>query len=86
MSYSNVKEISEKMKALVDDYWKLGITETEFTKEISIVFSNTDNRGLVMRGYDFKPSFVRVLGKNRIEEIKKALIKIDKDLYGGLLG
>lgn len=48
-------------------------------------FSNTDNRGLIMRGFTFKAGFERILGKKRLEEVKKALIKVDKDLYSGLL-
>ncbi len=37
-----------------------------------------------MRGPNFKAGFERKLGKKRIEEIKKILIKINKELYKGL--
>ncbi len=85
MSFQTMNEAAEKLKSLVDDYWKLKVSEKEFIHEISDVFSNTDNRGLIMRGFSFKAGFERILGKKRLEEVKKALIKVDKDLYSGLL-
>ena len=81
MSFQTMNEAAEKLKSLVDDYWKLKVSEKEFIHEISDVFSNTDNRGLIT----FKAVFERILGKKRLEEVKKALIKVDKDLYSGLL-
>ena len=51
---------------------------------VASIFSDTLNRGLVMRGPNFKAGFERKLGKKRIEEIKKILIKINKELYKGL--
>lgn len=85
MSFQTMNEAAEKLKSLVDDYWKLKVSEKEFIHEISDVFSNTDNRGLIMCGFTFKAGFERILGKKRLEEVKKALIKVDKDLYSGLL-
>lgn len=85
MPYKNMNDITERIKCLIDNYWKLEITEKKFTSEISNIFSDTSNRGLVMRGLTFKASFERVLGKKRIDELKKTLVKIDRDLYSGLL-
>ena len=85
MSFQTMNEAAEKLKSLVDDYWKLKVSEKEFIHEISDVFSNNDNRVLIMRGFSFKAGFERILGKKRLEEVKKALIKVDKDLYSGLL-
>ena len=85
MSFQTMNEVAEVMKTLVDDYWKLKVSEKDFIHEISVAFSNTDNRGLIMRGFSFKAGFERILGKKRLEEVKKALVKIDKDLYAGLI-
>lgn len=57
MSFQTMNEAAEKLKSLVDDYWKLKVSEKEFIHEISDVFSNTDNRGLIMRGFTFKAGF-----------------------------
>ena len=85
MTYQTINQISEKLKQLVDDYWKLELSEEQLKSELSQIFSDTANRGLVMRGPRFKAGFERKLGKKRIEEIKKNLIKIDKELYRGLI-
>lgn len=85
MTYQTINQISEKLKQLVDDYWKLELSEEQLKNELSQIFSDTANRGLVMRGPSFKAGFERKLGKKRIEEIKKILIKIDKELYRGLI-
>lgn len=85
MSFQTMNEVAETLKTLIDDYWKLKITENDFVIRISEIFVNSDNRGLIMRGFSFKAGFERVLGKKRIEVVKKVLIKVDKDLYSGLL-
>lgn len=85
MSYKTMAEISDVLKKLVDDYWKLEVTEKQLIHEISNIFSDTTNRGLVMRGLNFKAGFERKLGKKRINEIVNALIKIDSELYKGLI-
>lgn len=85
MSYQTVIEISEILKELVDKYWKLELTEDQLLKEVSYIFSDATNRGLIMRGPNFKAGFERKMGKKRIEEIKNVLIKIDKDLYKGFI-
>lgn len=85
MTYQTINQISEKLKQLIDDYWKLELSEEQLKNELSQIFSDTTNRGLVMRGPSFKAGFERKLGKKRIEEIKKLLIKIDKELYKGLI-
>lgn len=86
MSFQTMSEIAEKIKKLVDDYWKLELSEEQLLKELSTIFSDTSNRGLIMRGPKFKAGFERKLGKKRIEEIKKSLVKIDGELYKGLIG
>ena len=47
-------QVAEKIKQEVDDYWKLEISEEKLISEISSIFSDTLNRGLVMRGPNFK--------------------------------
>jgi uncharacterized protein (TIGR04540 family) len=84
LEFKTMDQVAEKIKQEVDDYWKLEISEEKLISEISSIFSDTLNRGLVMRGPNFKAGFERKLGKKRIEEIKKILIKINKELYKGL--
>lgn len=64
MSFQTMNEVAEKQKTLVDDYLKLKVSEKEFIDEISNIFCNTDNRGLIMRGFSFKVGFECILGKN----------------------
>lgn len=85
MSYQTINEIAEELKNLVDEYWKLELSEEQLIKDVSCIFSDTTNRGLIMRGPNFKAGFERKMGKKRIEEIKMILIKIDKELYKGLI-
>ena len=85
MSYQTINEIAETLKNLVDKYWKLELTEDQLLQEVSCIFSDTINRGVVMRGPNFKPGFERKMGKKRIEEIKNVLIKIDRELYKGFI-
>ena len=54
MTFQKMNEVAEKLKSLVDDYWKLKISEKEFIDEISAVFNSTNNRHLIMRGFSFK--------------------------------
>lgn len=85
MPYQTISDISETLKNLVDKYWKLELTEDQLLKEVTCIFSDAANRGLVMRGPNFKAGFERKMGKKRIEEIKNVLIKIDKELYKGFI-
>ncbi len=83
--YSTTEQLAQEVKNLIDSYWKLVILEDEFIKEISDIFMNIANRGLAMRGLSFKAGFERKLGKKRIDELVKALLKIDNDLFKGLV-
>ncbi len=85
MSYQTINEIAEELKNLVDKYWKLELSEEQLINDVSCIFSDTTNRGLIMRGPSFKAGFERKMGKKRIEEIKMILIKIDRELYKGLI-
>lgn len=84
MVYQTMNQLADDLKKLVDCYWRLDISEENLSEEVSRVFSDTSNRGLIMRGPSFKAGFERKMGKKRIEEIKKVLIKIDRELYRGL--
>lgn len=85
MSYKNMNHLAEDIKQLIDNYWKLEMSEAKIITEVSYIFSDTVNRGLIMRGLCFKAGFERKLGKKRIEEIKRILVKVDKELYEGLV-
>lgn len=84
MPYQTMNQMADDLKQLIDSFWKLELSEQQFITKMSATFSNTTNRGLAMRGLSFKAGFERALGKKRIEEIKKTLVKIDGDLYKGL--
>ena len=47
MAYQTINQISEKLKQLIDDYWKLELSEEQLKNELSQIFSDTENRGLV---------------------------------------
>lgn len=83
MSFQSLDQISSYLKSLIDDYWKLEMSEDVFINKISAVMSNTDNRALIMRGPCFKAGFERKMGKKRIQEFVNALIMIDEELYNG---
>lgn len=85
MKFNTMDQVAEELKKQIDCYWKLDISEESLISEISNIFSNTENRGLVMRGPKFKAGFERKLGKKRIEELKRVLIKINRELYLALV-
>lgn len=84
MEYKTMSEVAEKLKKIIDGYWRLDISEKKLIAEIAEIFNNTDNRGLVMRGPKFKAGFERKLGKKRIEELIKVLKKVDNGLFRAL--
>ncbi len=84
MNYKTMSEVAEKLKKIIDGYWRLDISEKKLIAEIAEIFNNTDNRGLVMRGPKFKAGFERKLGKKRIEELIKVLKKVDNGLFKAL--
>ncbi len=83
--YNTTECLAQDIKNLIDSYWKLEIFEEEFLKDMSDIFMNVANRGLAMRGLSFKAGFERKLGKKRIDELVKALLKIDSELFKGLI-
>ena len=85
MRFNTMEQAAEKLKKEIDSYWKLDISEEKLISEISNIFSDTENRGLIMRGPKFKAGFERKLGKKRIEELKRVLIKINRELYKALV-
>lgn len=85
MSYQTLIQIADDLKQIIDNFWKLELTEQEMISAIEVIFSDANNRGLMMRGLNFKAGFERKLGKKRIDEIKRALIIIDSNLYQNLL-
>lgn len=85
MKFNTMDQVAEKLKNEIDSYWKLDISEEKLILETSNIFSDTENRGLTMRGPKFKAGFERKLGKKRIEELKRVLIKIDGELYKALV-
>lgn len=84
MENKTMNQLADELKQLIDDYWRLDISEKNLCEQVSTIFSDTCNRGLIMRGPRFKAGFERKLGKKRIEEMKKILIKLDGELYKGL--
>ena len=77
--------ICKRCKKLIDNYWKLVVSKEQLTENISVLFENTENRGLALRGSTFFASFAKVLGKKRLSVLKKVLKAIDARLYNDLV-
>ena len=73
--------ICKRYKKLIDNYWKLIVSKEQLTKNISVLFENTENRGLALRSSTFSASFSKVLGKKRLSVLKS----IDARLYNDLV-
>ena len=84
MQYQTVNQVADDLKQLIDSYWRLEQSEQQLYNSIVAVFSETKNRALILRGLSFKAGFERILGKKRLEEIKKVLVRYDAELYKGL--
>lgn len=82
--FDTVEKVADAMIALVDSYWKLEISEQEYFNGVADVFLKAESRGIVMRGLNFKSAFERKLGKRRLAELIRALIKIEPSIFGGL--
>lgn len=82
--YTTLKDVAEELKRLIDNFWKLELNEEQLRKKLSLIFSDANNRQLMMRGLKFKAGFERILGKKRIDELKNQLVAIDPVLYKGL--
>ena len=85
MNYTTTLAFANEVKSIIDDYWKLIITNEQLTEKIKILFSDVDNRGLALRGTAFTKSFSKVLGKKRIVVLKETLKSIDAKLYNKLM-
>lgn len=83
MEFRTMDQVAGEIKQIIDKYWRLEISEDVLMSQIADIFSDADNRGLAMRGPDFKAGFERKLGKKRIEEVKRILLKVDRELYKG---
>ena len=85
MNYTTTLAFANEVKSIIDDYWKLIISNEQLVKRIKILFCDVDNRGLALRGTAFTTSFSKVLGKKRIAVIKETLKSIDAKLYNNLM-
>lgn len=84
MEYKTTSEFAKDIKATIDDYWKLILSKEQMMTKVKSWFGNMDNRGLALRGNSFSASFVKVLGKKRLNTLKETLKSIDAELYGEL--
>lgn len=84
MQYQTANDMAEDVKKIIDDYWKLELSESDFLSSISNIFLNSENRGLAIRGLQFKAGFERKVGKKRLAEIKRVLKKENHELFHDL--
>lgn len=57
------------------------MAEDAFSATLLDIFSNSGSRGLAMRGLKFKAEFERKVGKKRLMEIKRVLVKVNRELF-----
>ena len=62
MNYKTAVAFAKDIKRLIDNYWKLDVSKEKLIESIAILFSNTENRGLALRGSTFSASFAKILG------------------------
>lgn len=84
MNYKTAVAFAKDIKRLIDNYWKLVVSKEQLIESIAILFSNTGNRGLALRGSTFSASFAKILGKKRLLVLKEILKAIDAELYNEL--
>lgn len=84
MNYKTAVAFAKDIKRLIDNYWKLVVSKEQLIESIAILFSNTENRGLALRGSTFSASFAKILGKKRLLVLKEILKAIDAELYNEL--
>lgn len=84
MNYKTAVAFAKDIKRLIDNYWKLVVSKEQLIESIAILFSNTENRGLALRGSTFSASFAKILGKKRLLVLKEILKAIDVELYNEL--
>lgn len=85
MSYTTTIDFAKEVKATIDDYWKLILSKQQLMDRVDVLFADTENRGLALRGSTFSTSFAKVLGKKRLIVLKETLKSIDAELYNNLL-
>lgn len=85
MNYTTTLAFANEVKSIIDDYWKLILSNEQLVEKIKFLFSDVDNRGLALRGTAFTTSFSKVLGKKRIAVLKDTLKSIDAKLYNKLI-
>lgn len=81
MSYQTANQMAEDVKRLIDNYWRLELSENAFSATLLDIFSNSGSRGLAIRGLQFKAGFERKVGKKRLMEIKRVLVKVNRELF-----
>lgn len=77
MDYKAAIVFAKDIKRLIDNHWKLIVSKEQLTKNIAILFSNTENRGLSIKKFNFSASFAKVLGKKCLLVLKA----IDAEIY-----
>jgi len=85
MVYLTTKDFANTVKEIIDDYWKLILTEKDMKCKINILFSEVENRKLALRGSKFVVTFSKILGKKRITVLIETLRSIDANLYGQIV-
>lgn len=63
----SAKDVSEKIKKIIDDLWVQEITEQDAQKCISEILSVRENRLKVIRGKEKTAVFIRVMGTKRMK-------------------
>lgn len=85
MNYKTAVAFAREVRQVIDDYWKLVASKEDLIDRVTILFANTENRGLALRGSTFSTTFSKVLGKKRLSVLKETLKVIDAGLYNELV-
>ncbi len=85
MNYKTAVAFAREVRKVIDDYWKLVASKEDLIDKVTILFANTENRGLALRGSTFSTTFSKVLGKKRLSVLKETLKVIDAGLYNELV-
>lgn len=85
MNYKTAVAFAREVRKVIDDYWKLVSSKEDLIDKVTILFANTENRGLALRGSTFSTTFSKVLGKKRLSVLKETLKVIDAGLYNELV-
>lgn len=85
MNYKTAVAFAREVRKVIDDYWKLVASKEDLIDKVTILFANTENRGLALRGSTFSTTFSKVLGKKCLSVLKETLKVIDAGLYNELV-